>query len=179
MPGMPGKLRRDAEAVGDDRQLAPAAARLELASDRERGRAGVHHDALAILHEGCAGGTDDELLVGLEALADVECEFRPAAVDRDRAAVGPDQPAVGLEPDEVLADGDRRDLETGRQLADANTAVLVDDAHDVLLPFAGEDVASGGAGWNGHASPPCDFGTSRGFVWLQRHSKRHVNAMSR
>ena len=77
------------------------------------------------------------------------------AVDGDRAAVGPDEATLRLEAEEVLADGDRRDAEPGRQLADADAAVLLDDADDVLLALTGEDVARGGAGWNGHASPPC------------------------
>ena len=72
---------------------------------------------------------------------------------RDRAAVGPDQPVLGLERDEVLADRDRRDAEPGRQVADPGATVLLDDAGDVLLALPGEDVARGGAGWNGHASP--------------------------
>ena len=90
-PGMAGELRGDAQPVGDDRQLAPAAAGLEVAGDGQGRRARVHDDALAVLDEGGAGGADPGLLVGLEPLADVERELRPAAVDRDRAAVGPDQ----------------------------------------------------------------------------------------
>ena len=125
------------------------------------------------------GDTDDQLLVRLQALADVERELGPAPVDGDRAAVGPDQSTLRLEAEKVLADGDGRDLEPGRQVTDAHAPLLLDDADDVLLALAGEDVARGGAGWNGHASPPCGLGTIGGFDWLQRHSNRHKNAMSR
>ena len=69
-----------------------------MTSDRQRGRAGVHHDALAVLDEGRGGRTDARLLVGLEALADVERELGPAAVDAMRTAVGADQAASRLEP---------------------------------------------------------------------------------
>ena len=107
----------------------------------ERRRARVHDDALAVVDERRAGRADPRLLVRLEPLADVERELGPAPVDGDRAAVGPDQPALGLEDDEVLADGDRGDAEPGRQVADPGAPVLLDDAGDVLLALAGEDVA--------------------------------------
>ena len=58
---------------------------------------------------------------------------------------------LGLEHEEVLADRDRGDAELRRQVADPGPAVLLDDAGDVLLPLAGEDVAAGGAGGIGHA----------------------------
>ena len=87
------------------------------------------------------------LLVGLEPLADLEGELRPAPVDGDRAAVRPDEAVLRLEDDEVLADRDRRDAELGRQIADPGATVLLDDPGDVLLPLAGEDVARRGAGW--------------------------------
>ena len=69
-----------------------------------------------------------------------------------------------LEPDEVLADRDRRDVEPGRQVADPGATVLLDDAGDVLLALPGEHVAGRGAGWIGHASPLVRIGgPSRGF----------------
>ena len=91
-PGVTGQLRGDPEAVRDDRQLAPAAARLEVASDGERRRARVQDDALAVLDEGRARRADPQLLVRLEPFADLEGELRSAPVDRDRAAVRPDEP---------------------------------------------------------------------------------------
>ena len=116
-----------------------------------------------------AGGTDALLLVGLEALADLERELRPAAVDGDRAAVGPDEPMLGFEHDEVLADRDRRHAELGREIGDPGTTLLLDDAGDVFLAFTGEDVARGGARWIGHASPSVELGIrARGFVGFRR-----------
>ncbi len=50
---MAGEFRRDAQSVGHDRQLTPAAACLEMPGDRQRGGAGVEHDALAVAHQGC------------------------------------------------------------------------------------------------------------------------------
>ena len=44
-------------------------------------------------------------------------QLRPAPVDRDGPAVGPDQALLGLEDDEVLADRDGRDVEPGGQVA--------------------------------------------------------------
>ena len=77
-PGMTGELRGDPQAVGDDGQLAPAAARLEVPGDGQRGGARVHRDALAVVDERRAGRADPALLVGLEPLADVEGELGPA-----------------------------------------------------------------------------------------------------
>ena len=45
---VPGQLRRDPQPVGDHGEVAPAAARLEVTGHRERGRAGVEGDALAV-----------------------------------------------------------------------------------------------------------------------------------
>ncbi len=90
------------------------------------------------------------------------------------------QATLRLEADEVLADGDRRDPEPGRQVADAGAPVLLDDADDVLLALAGEDVARGGAGWDGHASPPCGSGHDSGVsIGFRRTVDRIENAMSR
>ena len=97
MPGMTGELRGDPQAVRDDRQLAPAAARLEVTGDRQGRRARVHDDALAVVDERGRGNADPSLLVGLQALADLEGELGAAPVDGDRAAVGPDESVLGLE----------------------------------------------------------------------------------
>ena len=140
-----------------------AGTRLELAGDGQGRRARVHHDALAVMDERGTGRPDPQLLVGLEPLADVERELRLAPVDRDRPAVGADQPALVLEPDEVLADRDGRDVEPGRQVADPGATVLLDDAGDVLLALPGEHVARRGAGWIGHASPLVRIGARAGF----------------
>ena len=70
---------------------------------------------------------------------------------------------LGLEGHEVLADRDRRDAELSGQIADPGASVLLDDAGDVLLPFAGEDVARGGAGGTGHASPRSPGGQNGGL----------------
>ena len=126
-PRMAGQLRRDAQPVGDDRQLVPAAARLEVAGHGQGGRAGIDHDALAVVHEGGRSGPDARLLVRLEALADLERELRPAVVDGDRAAVGPDEATLGLEGHQVLADRDRRDAELRREVGHPGAAVLLDD----------------------------------------------------
>ena len=100
----------------------------------------------------------------LQPLADLEGDLGPAAIDGDRAAVRAQQSMLGLEDHEVLADGHGRDPEARGQLVDADATVLLDDAGDVLLPLAGEDVAGGGAGWIGHASPYRDpAGRRTGF----------------
>ena len=124
-----------------------------MAGDGERRRARIHDDALAVLHEFGRGSPDALLLVLLEPLADVERELRPAAVGHDRAAVRPDEPALGLEGQQVLADRDRGDAEPGGQIVHAGASVLLDDARDVVLAFAGEDVPRVAAGRQGHGAP--------------------------
>ena len=173
IPGMTGELRGDPQAVRDDRQLAPAAARLEVAGDRQGRRARVHDDALAVLDERRAGGTDPPLLVRLEALPDVERELGPAAID-----------ARSLR--RACAPGGRSDSSTTRSLRivtaetwncwrkvrDPSAPVLLDDPGDVLLPLTGEDVLRGGAGRSVTASPfpgtPGSGVRSGGFVWIAR-----------
>jgi hypothetical protein len=91
--------------------------------------------------EGRAGRTDPPLLVGLQTLADVERQLGSASIHGDGTAVGPDEPMLGFEGDEVLADGDRRDAEPGCQVGDSRATVFLDDPDDVLLSFASEDVA--------------------------------------
>ena len=109
------------------------------------------------------GRPDPQLLVGLETLADVERELRLASVDRDRPTVGAYQPAIVLEPDQVLADRHSRDVEPGRQVAHPGAALLLDDAGDVLLALPGKHVARRGAGWIGHASPLVHLGPEQEF----------------
>ena len=180
MPGMAGQLGGDAQTVRDDGQLTPAAARLEVPGDRERGRAGVQDDAFAIVDEGRRGRADACLLARLQPLADLEGDLRPAAIEGDRAAMRPLQPMLGLEDREILAHGHRRDPEAGGQLLDADAPVFLDHAGDVLLSLAGEDVPQGGAGWFGHASPFDPHGsTKRVSVGSPPHSRLNRNAMSR
>ena len=102
--------------------------------------------------------TDPDLLIGLEALADVERELRPAAMRRDRAAVRPDEPAGGVEDDEVLADGDRRHGEPGGKIRDPGTAVLFDKTGNVVLTFSREDILRRAARGTGHGR---SFGAGR------------------
>ena len=152
----------------------------EVAGDVQGGRARVHHDALAVLDELGAGGADARLLVGLEPLADVERQLGPAPVDRDRAAVRPDEAVLALECEEVLADRDRRDAEPQGELGDAGTAVLLDDPSDVFLAFAGEDVAwRGVVGAHGQGRTPSICGERKGFDsehywWAYRNVKNHI-----
>jgi hypothetical protein len=40
-------------------------------------------------------------------------------------------------------------VELGGEFTHSGATVLLDDSGDVLLPFPREDVAGGGAGWNG------------------------------
>ena len=110
------------------------------------------------MHERGPRAPDEQLLVGLEALADVEGELRPVAVDGDRAAVRADDAGDGLEGDEVLADGDRGDAEPGDEVRDPGTALLLDDAGDLVLPLPGEHVHGRGVGRtrHGRSFPPAD-----------------------
>ena len=105
----------------------------------------------------------------------------PAPVDDDRAAVGAHETAIGLEREEVLADRDGRDAELDRQLGDPGAAMLLDDPGDVLLSFAGEDVARRvGAGTRGHGRLPAAAGFGEGSEGFRlRHTNGTVIAMSR
>ena len=153
-PRMTRELRCDSKPIRDDRQLAPAAARLELTGDRQGRRARVHDDALAVVDEVGGGNADPSLLVSLQSLADLEGELGAASVDGDCPTVGPDESVLGLQDHEVLPDRDPRHAELSRQIAHPRAPMLLDGPHDVLLALSGENVARGGAGWIGHASPP-------------------------
>ncbi len=134
-----GQLHRDPDAVGDDRQLVPVLALLEVACDRQgRGR-GVEDDAVAVLDQCRGGGPDARLLRALEPLADVERQLRAARrAGGDGAAVGPDEATLTLEDEEILADRDRRHAEASRQLRDAGTTRLGHDLGDLLLALPRE-----------------------------------------
>ena len=106
-------------------------------------------------------------------------DIRERLQSDEKLAIGVAAAALVHDGESIVMDASTTALSVARQLTDADASMLLDDADDVLLAFAGEDVARGGAGWNGQASPPCRLGTNWGFVWLHRHSKRHVNAMSR
>jgi hypothetical protein len=139
-PGVPGELRRDPEAVRDDREVQPAATCLEVAGEGEGGGAGVEGDAFAVRDHRRGLPADGLLLGALEALADVEGALRTGPRGRDGTAVRPDEPALQLECREVLADRDAGDAEALRKVRDARSTVLLDEARDELLAFLGEHV---------------------------------------
>ena len=97
MPGVAGQLGGDPQAVGDDGQVAPAAARLEVPGHREGRRARVERDALAVDDHRRGRTADRVLLVALEPLADVERALGAGPAGDDGAAVGPDEAALLLE----------------------------------------------------------------------------------
>ena len=177
---MAGQLRGEPQPVRDDGQLAPAAAGLELPGDGECGGARVHDDALAVAGRARGRRADPRLLVRLEPLADVERELRPAPVGHDRTAVRPNQAAVSLEGQQVLADRDGGHAEAGGQIAHAGTSVLLDDAGDVVLAFASEDVPRVAAGRQGHGAPTWSIRVvTRVSNRVPAHLRTNVNAMSR
>ena len=103
-------------------------------------------------------GADARLLVLLEPLAEVERGLGAIADRLQRPAVGARQAALALEHVEVLADRDRGHAEPGGQVPDPHAALLGHEAGDVVLAFAGEDIAGRGAGRDGqrqglHAVP--------------------------
>ena len=183
-PRVPGELRGEPQAVGDDRQLAPAAARLELAGDGQGRRAGVEHDALAVVDEGRARPP--------------RCAAFSSAWSRSRIsnASSGRLRSTAIAPPWVRtrrwsASSAIRSLRivtaetpnSGRQVGHPGAAVLLDDPGDVLLSLAGEDVARGGAGWGGHASPLVRIGATtrgEGFRLISDGTvDRDRNAMSR
>ena len=184
-PRRAGQLRGDPQPVGDDGQLAPAAARLELARHGERRRARVHDDALAVVDERSrAGAPIAVLLVLLESLADVERELRAVAVDGEIAP-----PCVRTT--RRSASSATRSLrmvtvETPNcvgEVAHAGAAVLLDEADDVLLAFAGEDIARDRGAPSGRSLPllvadPGRDTVSEAVVRLA-HLRPNENAMSR
>ena len=144
--GMSGEVRGQTEAVGDDRQLAPAAARLELSSDGQGCRARIHDDAVPVLDESRAGRADPEFLFRLEAFPDLKRQLGAAAIGGDRTTMGPDQSVLTFQGQQVLADRDRRHAELRSKIRNEHPAVLLDHPRDLLLPLAGEHMARGGAG---------------------------------
>jgi hypothetical protein len=77
--------------------------------------------------------------------------------------MGADEASIRFEDDEILPDRDRGDAELGRQIADSSASVFRDDPDDVFLSLAGEDIALGRVGGNGHASPPASAGGTTRF----------------
>ena len=180
-PRRPGELGGDAQAVGDDRQLAPAALGADAPGDGEAGGAGVHDDRVAVVDEGRGRGADARLLVLLQPLAKVEGRLGPVADGQERAAMGPREAPLALEHVEVLADGDRRDPEPLRELADPDATLLADEPGDLVLAFAGEDIAGRGAGRDGQTkvSSRTRSRGRRGFGLVSTHLVPKRSAMSR
>ena len=122
---------------------------LEVARRREGGRAGVEGDALAVDDEARRQPPDLVLLLGPLALAHLERALRAGGLrrgtlGRDRAAVSADEPALGLQGHEVLADRDLGDAEPAREVRDARTPLRGDELGDQVLALAGEDLPAGG-----------------------------------
>ena len=148
--GMAGELGGDPQAVGDDGQVEPPAARREVPGHRQRRGAGVERDALAVDDHRRSSAADRVLLGSLEALADVERALGTGPAGDHRAAVRPDEAALLLQQVEVLADRDARHAEQAAELGNAGAAVLLDDPRDVLLALLGEHVAAGRLDGHGH-----------------------------
>ena len=142
-----GELRGDPQAVGDDRQVAPAAARLEVAGHREGRRAGVEGDALAVVDErrrrprrsrpsrraGAARGRRTRAPAGCRSSATAPPWVRTSRCSASRASRS--LRIVTVETPNWRG-----------EVGDAGAAVLLDEAGDVLLALPGEDVARRGAG---------------------------------
>ena len=185
MPGMTGQFGGEAQAVGDDRQPAPATARLEMAGDRQGRRAGIEHDALAVAGRGSPPRPRSAP------------SRRPGAARGSRTRAPGRLRSTAMAPPWVRtrrrsASSAIRSLrmvtaDTPNWLARSVTRarpLLVDDPDDPFLSFAGEDVARGDTRCGGHASPR---GGTRGddsapievSFGFRAHSRPYRNAMSR
>ncbi len=140
-PGMAGELRCDAQAVRHDSQVDPASAGLEVTCQCKGCRAGVERDALSVDHHRGSSRADGVLLARLEPFPDLEGSFGSLAINGDGAAVRTNEPALGLECEEVLPDRHGGNVKRGRELGDAGAAVLLHDPCDVLLALPGEDIS--------------------------------------
>ena len=183
MPGMAGQLGGEAQAVGDDRQLAPAAARLELAGDR-RGRScwrpsrcSRRRWTRAPPRPRCEPSRRPGGARGCRTRAPAGCgRWRSRRRGSGRAGRSASSPTRSLRM--VTAETPKRVASSATRTRPCSSTMR----DDVLLAFAGEDVARGGAGWNGHASPLVraddatgSTGVSFGFRGtVNRHRERNV-----
>ena len=119
---------------------------------------------------------DAGLLVLLEPLAEVERGLRAAALGDEAPpwvrCRRPSRSSVA----QVLADRDRGHGEPRGEVPDAGAALLLDEAGDVVLALAGEDVAGRGAGRGRSQTSPLGPGVRghRGFGWFLTHSSTAI-----